>query len=685
MPGSGEEEGEAQGRSCFLCGEKLTDIKRLKFHLVLKHPKSHTCLFCIERKGWSSEFPSQVAYNLHYQESHGGVIEARAEEREGRRKEEKVRQAGRRQARSGQGQVVHQRLREQRACDHCPHLPIFQSGYERDRHLVTDHHYDVCRVCRLVGPGMEMMVHVAVKHPAQLCHLCGSQSPFFTSRARVLGHMENNHGQPGYTCPNCDNQLFTSLKLWLEHLQSVHSCSGENLRPLKRRRAVKGSEQDLSCEIATISGLQNDAHIDCHILGVLHLLAQTNLPRLIGHPENVTHISCLQQFFSQYALGSSFFPHHILRNPATFGREMFPDLPGDLISLFLGSCPEASAYKTVIEWRFECPACRRFVKTRLEDFILQIKANEPGSFEQHLNTFLTTKKCSCGQLCKSEKNVKTAGDYIFVELDRSKKSQETPGGGREFEMTLFPLKLLRKYELIGSTYTVFATMNLNLDYAEGGHYTVNLLLGSDEVMRIHEDSVERRTSGPTFDSTTVVVALRKEEEEEGGSSGALYDLNKSDASREESLIACRPGNESKHEPKREEEETHALEECSETAIHTTTADCDSVKTENMMLLGDNMRIYLNDDEAIVNRYRREYKEQVEEKQNSVSETMQDVSLKSLGGQVLQSKVYRLHSLGGSRKRRKKLAGFKSGRIDQEGGGGDNELLLIVPEEMGELR
>ena len=43
--------------NCFLCGENASDIKKLKFHLLLKHSKCNLCLFCIEKKGWSSEFP----------------------------------------------------------------------------------------------------------------------------------------------------------------------------------------------------------------------------------------------------------------------------------------------------------------------------------------------------------------------------------------------------------------------------------------------------------------------------------------------------------------------------------------------------------------------------------------------------------------------------------------------------
>merc|ERR1719365_91355 len=81
---------------CFLCGDPFQDVKKLKFHLVLVHPKSHVCLSCLEKKGWSDEFPTQVAYNEHYTKCHSGVSEERAEERQRVRLEQKQRQAERR-------------------------------------------------------------------------------------------------------------------------------------------------------------------------------------------------------------------------------------------------------------------------------------------------------------------------------------------------------------------------------------------------------------------------------------------------------------------------------------------------------------------------------------------------------------------------------------------------------------
>ena len=115
---------------CFLCGDPFQDIKKLKFHLVcfllhilllpginiidiqvLVHPKSHVCLFCLEKKGWSDEFSTQVSqtnftkslemnhqvvYNEHYTRCHSGVIEVRAEERQRARLEQKQKLAERR-------------------------------------------------------------------------------------------------------------------------------------------------------------------------------------------------------------------------------------------------------------------------------------------------------------------------------------------------------------------------------------------------------------------------------------------------------------------------------------------------------------------------------------------------------------------------------------------------------------
>ena len=65
-------------------------MKKLKFHIVLKHSELHLCLFCVEKKGWSDEFTSQETYNTHYESRHKGVIQAREQERKNVRWEIKI-------------------------------------------------------------------------------------------------------------------------------------------------------------------------------------------------------------------------------------------------------------------------------------------------------------------------------------------------------------------------------------------------------------------------------------------------------------------------------------------------------------------------------------------------------------------------------------------------------------------
>ena len=125
---------------------------------------------------------------------------------------------------------------------------------------------------------MSVTLHSAVHHPAQLCHLCGSQSPtfhkirkssiqilitgFFLIRrksfyvqfeshiyltelsSKVSLHIERKHWTGGGSCPkyfcqNCQNLPLPNLKLFLKHFQQVHSYDGTELIPIKRKRISK--------------------------------------------------------------------------------------------------------------------------------------------------------------------------------------------------------------------------------------------------------------------------------------------------------------------------------------------------------------------------------------------------------------------------------------------------------------
>ena len=51
---------------CLLCAYSAPTAQKLKSHLLLKHPKSNFCLFCVGKKGWSDDFASPSQYDEHY-------------------------------------------------------------------------------------------------------------------------------------------------------------------------------------------------------------------------------------------------------------------------------------------------------------------------------------------------------------------------------------------------------------------------------------------------------------------------------------------------------------------------------------------------------------------------------------------------------------------------------------------
>ena len=143
---------------------------------------------------------------------------------------------------------------------------------------------------------------------------------------------------------------------------------------------------------------------------------------------------------------------------------------------------------TIIEWKFQCQTCQRFVRTRFEDFLLKINANEPNSFESHLDFFLQNKTCSCKQRSTATPQLKqgrksfeilrfsiiifvniffgqkiqrlcSAGEWLFVEVDRSQDVEEN---SEESEVSLYPLNLVNTYNILDQQYELFATVNLNL-------------------------------------------------------------------------------------------------------------------------------------------------------------------------------------------------------------------------------
>ena len=90
-----------------------------------------------------------------------------------------------------------------------------------------------------------------------------------------------------------------------------------------------------------------------------------------------------------------------------------------------------------------------------------------------------------------------------------------------------------------------------------------------------------------------------------------------------------------------------------------------IKEEYQMQGDDNLKLYLGQDKALVQKYREQFLEKEEQKIRDATSSVEDVSLKGLGGKVLESKIYRIQSLSGSKKRRKKFSTLQPSLIDND--------------------
>ena len=146
-------------------------------------------------KRWRSLIQNQVAYNEHYKRWHSGLIEERVKARQKKRLKVKKEKAEKRhqvkflmRMKRNEGwihcigkefTVNHQaealktaeseaRRRDQRGCAHCSNAPPFANGYLRDCHLVSHHHYDLCQLCGLIGPAIEVQTKTSKYKMAKL-------------------------------------------------------------------------------------------------------------------------------------------------------------------------------------------------------------------------------------------------------------------------------------------------------------------------------------------------------------------------------------------------------------------------------------------------------------------------------------------------------------------------------------
>ena len=253
---------EAKPRTtCPVCSFDAGNIKKLKTHILLKHPKVNLCLFCVEKKGWSDTFATQSSYNQHYKENHEGIIENK----------EKIRQEDKQWKRDERtrinelakklGKPPPKRLRKRYLCSICEPRKEFESPDSYESHMISDHDYDYCQICSVIGPISSIRVHILENHSNHdttktaensetesstkkfCCYICCGSGPIFKEASKLSNHLVLKHDLKSsltsishvieFLCFNCDTerrtQGFPSTLALVEHLKFKHDPSEKHV------------------------------------------------------------------------------------------------------------------------------------------------------------------------------------------------------------------------------------------------------------------------------------------------------------------------------------------------------------------------------------------------------------------------------------------------------------------------
>ena len=195
--------GQQTPTTCAICNFEAVNIKKLKTHILLKHPKVNLCLVCVEKIGWSDTFASESSYHRHYTENHRRII----------KKKENIKcQYCPAKFLTLRDMDNHKTVHEKMKCQFCPSK--FMTNKEIKAHL-SSVHAKKCYFCPLTFYTIKDMEQHKKLHEKIKCHLCPEK---FAPGVDMNAHLRSVHAIKCQFCP----AKFMTNKEMKAHLSSAH-------------------------------------------------------------------------------------------------------------------------------------------------------------------------------------------------------------------------------------------------------------------------------------------------------------------------------------------------------------------------------------------------------------------------------------------------------------------------------
>ena len=136
------------------------------------------------------------------------------------------------------GKPPPKRLRKRYLCSICEPRKEFESPDSYESHMISDHDYDYCQICSVIGPISSIRVHILENHSNYdtktaensettetstkkfCCYICCGSGPIFKEASKLSNHLVLKHDLKSsystsiynvieFLCFNCDTERRT--------------------------------------------------------------------------------------------------------------------------------------------------------------------------------------------------------------------------------------------------------------------------------------------------------------------------------------------------------------------------------------------------------------------------------------------------------------------------------------------